>query len=367
MAQLVPNLKLPKSAISGGVTMIIRSAEPKDDAVLLGIESVAGQGDQIRLIGERDSFFSRARQFENTLLFVGENETTGKLHGVVAASVLPVRVGGRERIGAYMFDLRSNPETNKGLSRAMYLIWKGLEDRLLQCGTEFIYGLIKEDNSRSYSIATRMGATPRGEKRFLTFPVFRRIRVSREVQTISHVDAMEEHLAAAKHYDGPYQLWPIMDDFSYMQGLLDKYLVTKMECGSSSLKIWDSSLNCAYRVSAMPRPFEILGTVLRAASHLVPLPKIPMLSQKLRIWNVYDIITRPGQRSEAQALIAKANNLALEHGVDFLIITVDAEEEELRWLRRRCLMPLDYKLMVKEYNPVPEFFGKTYFDPRYLG
>ncbi len=267
-----------------------------------------------------------------------------------------------------MFDLRSNPETNKGLSRAMYLIWKGLEDRLLQCGTEFIYGLIKEDNSRSYSIATRMGATPRGEKHFLTFPVFRRIRVSREVQTISHVDAVDEHLAAAKHYDGPYQLWPIMDDFSYMQGLLDKYLVAKMECGSSSLKIWDSSLNCAYRVSAMPRPFEILGTVLRAASHLVPLPKIPHAQPKAAYLERVRYHHTPGPAQRGAGADRKGKQLSFgTRGVDFLIITVDAEEDELRWLRRRCLMPLDYKLMVKEYNPVPEFFGKTYFDPRYLG
>jgi len=35
---------------------------------LLRIESMAGQGDRVRLIDERDSFFSRARQFDNTIL-----------------------------------------------------------------------------------------------------------------------------------------------------------------------------------------------------------------------------------------------------------------------------------------------------------
>lgn len=347
--------------------MIIRPAEPGDDAVLLGIEAVAGQGDRIRLIGERDSFFSRARQFEDTILLVGENEATGLLHGVVAASVLRLRIGGRERIGAYMFDLRSNPETSKGLSRAMFLIWKGLEDRLLEHGVEFIYGLIKEDNSRSYSIATRMGATPRGEKHFLTFPVFRRMKVARQVRATSRVDAVEEHLAAARYYDGPYKLWPVMDDFGYMQTVLDKYLVAKLECGSSSLKIWNSSRSCAYRISDMPRYFEILGAILRGVGRLIPLPKIPAPSQSLRIWSVYDIMTSPGLRHETQALIAKANNLALENGVDYLIITVDAGEEELQWIRRSCIMPLNYRVMVKEYSPVPELAGKTYFDPRYLG
>lgn len=347
--------------------MIIRPAEPRDDAVLLGIEAVAGQGDRIRLIGDRDSFFSRARQFEDTILLVGENEATGLLHGVVAASVLRLRIGGRERLGAYMFDLRSNPETSKGLSRAMFLIWKGLEDRLLEHGVEFIYGLIKEDNSRSYSIATRMGATPRGEKHFFTSPVFRRMRVAREVRTTSQVDATKEHLAAARHYDGPYQMWPVMDDFSYMQTLLDNYLVAKLECGSSSLKIWDSSRSCAYRISDMPRFFEILGAIVRGVGRAIPLPKIPAPGESLRIWSIYDIMTGPDLRHEAQALIARANNLALEHGVDYLIIAVDAGEEELQWIRRSCIMPLKYRVMVKEYSPVPELAGKTYFDPRYLG
>ena len=48
-----------------------------------------------------------------------------------------------------MFDLRSNPEANKGLSRAMFFLWRGLEERLMEQGVEFIFGLIKEDNSRS--------------------------------------------------------------------------------------------------------------------------------------------------------------------------------------------------------------------------
>ena len=147
--------------------MIVRPAEPRDDEVLLRIESMAGQGDRIRLIDERDSFFSRARQFDNTILLVGENEATGALHGVVAAAVQRLIVAGQERLGAYMFDLRSNPEVNKGLSRAMFFLWRGLEERLMEQGVEFIFGLIKEDNSRSYSIAQRMGAKACGERRFL--------------------------------------------------------------------------------------------------------------------------------------------------------------------------------------------------------
>ena len=111
--------------------MIVRPAEPRDDEVLLRIESMAGQGDRVRLIDERDSFFSRARQFSDTILLVGENEATGALHGVVAAAVQRLLIEGQERVGAYMFDLRSNPEANKGLSRAMFFLWRSLEERLM--------------------------------------------------------------------------------------------------------------------------------------------------------------------------------------------------------------------------------------------
>lgn len=346
--------------------MIVRPAEPRDDQVLLRMESMAGQGDRVRLIDERDSFFSRARQFSNSILLVGENEATGALHGVVAAAVQRLIIGGREHVGAYMFDLRSNPEVNRGLSRAMFFLWKGLEERLMEQGVEFIFGLIKEDNSRSYSIAARMGAESRGGKRFFTIPTYRRRRMSREVQATRRIDARQEYRALSAHY-ADYNLLPIVDDFEHAQDLYDHYLAARLDCGESSLKLWDVSRHYTRRVSAMPRAYELAGSVLRSLSRFIPLPKIPAPGQAINVWNVLDIMTARGREDEVRALLAKANNMALDHGVDYLIVAVDADQPELAWLRRSAVTSLNYKVMVKEYQPVPALAGKSYLDPRWLG
>jgi len=346
--------------------VIVRPAEPRDDEVLLRIESMAGQGDRVRLIDERDSFFSRARQFDNTILLVGENEATGALHGVVAAAVQRLIVAGQEHLGAYMFDLRSNPEANKGLSRAMFFLWKGLEERLMDQGIEFVFGLIKEDNSRSYSIASRMGAEGRGEKRFFTIPTFRRRRPLREVKAARRIDAREEYTALSTHYAG-FNLLPIVNDFDHMQSLYDHYLVARLECGESSLKVWDVSRHYTRRVAAMPRGYELAGSVVRGLSRFVPLPKVPSPGEAITVWNVLDLVTGPGREDEVRSLLAQANNMAIDHGVDYLIVGVDAEQAELAWLRRTAIMSLNYKVMVKEYQKVPALIGKTYLDPRWLG
>ena len=346
--------------------MIVRPAEPRDDEVRLRIESMAGQGDRIRLIDERDSFFSRARQFDNTILLVGENEATGALHGVVAAAVQRLIVAGQERLGAYMFDLRSNPEVNKGLSRAMFFLWRGLEERLMEQGVEFIFGLIKEDNSRSYSIAQRMGAKACGERRFFTIPTFRRRRPLREVKVARRMDARQEYTALRAHY-ADFNLLPIVNDFDHMQNLYDHYMVARLECGESFLKLWDISRHYTRRVAAMPRAYELAGSVLRGLSRFVPLPKVPAPGEAINVWNILDVVTRRGREDEVRSLLAQANNMAVDHGIDYLIVAVDAEQAELAWLRRMAIMSLNYKVMIKEYQPAPALVGKTYLDPRWLG
>ncbi|MEA4882411.1 MAG: hypothetical protein VB144_01905 [Clostridia bacterium] len=356
--------------------MIIRPAELRDDETLLRIEKTAGQGDRVRLLDERDSFFSRAKQFGDYVLMVGENETTHRIHGVMAAALLKLRIDGETRMGAYMFDLRSNPETNTGLSRAMYVLWRAFEERLLEQGAEFIFGLIKDDNSRSESISQRMGATRRGGKKFLVFPAFRRRAVTLSVEISSSVDAAQEYRVLEEHY-ADYEAWPMARDFAHMQSLYDDCLLAKLQCGGSSLKIWDVSHHYTRRVAAMPPGLTAFGTVMRGIGHVIPVPKVPRPGEEIRVWNVIDVMAERGtdgrrghsckRQAELRALLATANNMALEHKVDHLIVATDDEEPELAWLRRASILPLSYNIMVKEYRPVPGLAGKTYLDPRYLG
>ena len=282
--------------------MIVRP-QSQETMMLLRIESMAGQGDRVRLIDERDSFFSRARQFSDTILLVGENEATGALHGVVAAAVQRLLIGGQEHLGAYMFDLRSNPEVNKGLSRAMFFLWRDLEERLLEQGVEFIFGLIKEDNSRSQSIASRMGAEARSEKRFFTILTFRRKGRSGS-QGRTQDRRAPEHTALRAHY-ADFNLLPIVNDFDHMQNLYDHYLVARLECGESSLKLWDVSRHYTRRVAAMPRAYELAGSVLRGLSRFFPLPKVPAPGEAINVWNVLDLVTRRGREDEVKSRLRR--------------------------------------------------------------
>jgi hypothetical protein len=236
----------------------------------------------------------------------------------------------------------------------------------MEQGVEFIFGLIKEDNSRSYSIAQRMGARACGERRFFTIPTFRRRRPLREVKVARRIDARQEYTDLRAHY-ADFNLLPAVNDFDHMQSLYDHYLVARLECEESSLKLWDISRHYTRRVAAMPRAYELAGSVLRGLSRFIPLPRVPAPGEAINVWNVLDVVTRRGREDEVKSLLAQANNMAVDHGIDYLIVAVDAEQAELAWLRRMAIMSLNYKVMVKEYQPAPALVGKTYLDPRWLG
>lgn len=345
--------------------MIVRPAEPRDDEQLKKIESEAGQGNNLKIVNRRDSFFSRANQFEDYVLLVAQSEETGVIRGVMGASVLKLRIQDGEYLGAYMFDWRSNREANKGLSRAMYYIWREMESILLAQGVDFLYGFVKEDNITSASIITRSGTVRKGDKFFLAFPVYRRRYVSREVACARRVDMAEEYAEASRHYRDA-DLMPIMDDYSHVQALADECLVAKLTSGSSSMKIWDISHHMDWSVLHMPRKYEVLGSAVNALGKVIPLPKIPIAGTAFKVWNIYDVITPHSSREEVRALLAHANNIALDHGIPYLIVSVDGQSTELDWLRRASIMPLKYNLFVREYKSIPPLDGKTYYDIRYI-
>ena len=344
--------------------MIVREAEPRDDTALLRIESLSAQGDKIRLADERTSFFHRADKFERPIIMVGEDERTGAIRGVIAAAIIKVRVDGCYRTGAYVFDLRNNAETSSGLSRALFFIWKKLEARLLDEGVEFLYGLVKEDNARSLGIAMRLGATPRGEKKFITQPVVRRMAVRKQVQVAQDIDPLQDRARLEIHYKD-HHLWPAMDDWDLLKRTYDNCVVAQLTCGRASVKLWDLSKEASQRVIKMPRTYEIAGHITRVLERLLPIPHIPKLGEEVRTWFAVDVIGG-NSPAELNAVMAQANNMARDAGAHYLIAAVDTGDPESRMLRPSPLPPLRYKVMVLDYRPVPGLRGATYLDPRMM-
>lgn len=341
--------------------MIIRPAAAADNEALCRMELLAPQGTALRLTEQRRDFFARARQFPGSILMVAADDTNGKLAGVLGGAPVDLRVAGRERRGGFLFDFRSNPEFKRGISRIIYQLWEAVERHLLEDGVEFIYGLVKEDNPAA-SIYQRMETRTRGIRTFWTLPVYRRRQVPAGVRIRSSIDAGADYQEAARWYRD-YDLWPVLADPSVLQPTVDRYLRAEITHADSSLKIWDSTVDYERIVSAAPFIYDLARPVADAVRTIFPVPRIPRVGQPLRTWYLYDC-RLPGGSRQLRPLLDAANNLALENGVDFLILSASEGEADLAAGGRGSLATLHYMLSVKEYRPVPEISHKTFLDIR---
>ena len=114
---------------------------------------------------------------------------------------------------------------------------------------------------------------------------------------------------------------------------------------------------------AAPFIYDLARPLADAVRRVFPVPRIPRVGQPLRTWYLYDL-RLPGGSRQLQPLLAAANNLALENGVDFLIMSASEGEPELAAGGRGSLATLHYSLVIKEYRPVPEISTKTFLDIR---
>ncbi|MGE5529358.1 MAG: N-acetyltransferase family protein [Patescibacteria group bacterium] len=215
--------------------MVIRPALPEDNEALCRMELLAPQGTAIRLTEHRRDFAARASQLPYSTLLVAADKKTGSLIGVLGGAPVRIRVGGRERTGGLLFDLRANPEYERGMSRALYLMWQELEKRLRGVGVEFMYGLVKEDNP-ALSIYHRLGGKERSRRKYWTLPVYRRLPVPPEVEAARRIDAAADYSEASQWYRD-YDLWPLLDEPASLQPLYDRCLWGVLSCRGASLKI----------------------------------------------------------------------------------------------------------------------------------
>jgi hypothetical protein len=342
--------------------LIIRSAQPSDNDALCRMERLTPQGTRIRLAEERQNFFCRAQQFPGSILLVAANETAGSLAGVMGGAPLRVRIAGRERQGAFIFDFRSNPEYQRGLHRAIFSLWQEVERRLLASGAEFMFGLVKEDNP-TISIYYRMGAQKKGERVFWTLPVYRKKRVPAGVEIHDTRDAAEDYRSAADWYCN-YDLWPLLSPSELHPSIYSRCLRAEISYQGASLKIWDSTRDFQRVVASAPWTYNWMRPIARAIARIMPVPRIPNMGDRLRTWQLYDMRLPSGLRG-CSSLLAAANNLALAEGIDFLVVSASPGEKELATTGRGSLATMRYHILAKEYVPLPSFSDRTYFDIRF--
>lgn len=342
--------------------LIIRPARPADNDALCRMERLAPQGSKIRLAEERHDFFCRAQQFPGAIILVAANEAEGSLAGVMGGAPLRVRIAGKERRAAFIFDFRSNPEYQRGLHRAIFSLWQEVERGLRDAGAEFVFGLVKEDNPTN-SIYYRVGAQEKGERVFWTLPVYRKKRVPPGVEIHDSTDAAEDYRSAADWYRN-YDLWPLLSSSELHPSIYNRCLRAEVSYQGASLKIWDNTRDFQRIVVSAPWTYNWMRPIAKAVAGIVPVPRIPRIGSRLRTWQLYDLRLPAGEPS-CRSLLAAANNLALAEGIDFLVVSASSGEKELAAAGRGSLATMRYRILAKAYAPLPNFSDRIYFDIRF--
>ncbi len=336
--------------------MIIRKARPEDNDRLLEIERHAPQGNAIKLLSERQNYFTRADRFDDPIMIVAEDEMTGDILGIMGVGPVHVLIGGQPAAGGLIFDWRSTSLIKKGLPRHMFRIWEAVLEEVKARQFAFLFGYIKEDNIRSFSIITRFDAKVIEHKEFLIMPVHRAFaRLGDYPVTISHG---KDSPAGYRDHD----LFPL--DAPMRQKVIDQYQFAQVSVGASSLKIWDSTRDYAHRVIGTPRLFRLAKPVFDLLSHLFPLPHIPSPGETIRDWYLYDlIIDKP---ADLAVLLEKTRQLAREQKIDYIIPCLSPDETLYRAATKYAWLKQRYNLL---FLPLADLAGPvapTYFDMRYI-
>lgn len=342
--------------------MIIRQARVEDNPALCRMELLAPQGADIRMAESRHNFFFKSELYPGSELLVLENEKQGTLVSVMGYAPVDMRIGGREVRGAYMFDWRTNPEAPRGIDRGVYLLWQELQSRARASGAAFIFGQVKSDNGRAISIYERLKTRVAGGRRFFTLPVFRHMSVDPKVVTHEKVDVSQE-LQLMQEEFRDHDMWPLAYPPQVLQRLFEHYLRAKVVLGPSSCKVWDFSSEYERVILDVPPFFRTVRPVTTALSRVIPLPRIPSPGDSIKTWMVSDLIVPEGY--SPAPLLRAVNNLALEQGADYVIVSVDHATPNLLRAGRGAMVSLEYHLFVYDLAGRQEIGAPTYYDIRY--
>jgi len=343
--------------------MLIRPVEKKDNEKLIELEKKAGQGEKLRIVTERDDYLFRANKFVDSIIYLAEDETNGEILGVMGVGPVNVTLAGKETKAGYIFDWRSNPEI-KSLNRAMYRIWIEIKKEMEARQIRFIFGFVKEDNSRSLNIIQRVGAKPVGEKIFYTLPLFRSFSSSGDQAKIQgKINSWEEYLKV-KSQKGTLDFFPHYDNGDWFSKSREAFFAGKISHGDSSLKIWDTTSQYRFRALEIPTFFKMARPVFSFFSPIISLPRIPRKGEAIKNWFLYDFDIR--KKEDLPILLEGARRFAMEEEVDFFIFIRDAKETPLDFAERKAWLKVKYKTFFFPFEKLPMPQNPTHYDVSFL-
>lgn len=300
--------------------ILLRDYRPEDDAECLAIERESAQGGAVRVAYERERFAARAELYAERRILLASPHA-GRPLGVLAAATKRLRLAGREVRAVYLFDLRVRAE-----ARRERLALR-LTERALAAArpAELAYVTMLADNEALPGLA-HAGFRVVGRYDVLAIPVWKERRERAGTVAIPAEEACSR--AAAR---GALLLAPDLGEVYRAPPL-----VSAFASGGASAALWDPEPLFRMRVLSTPLLLRLAGPLLRAASRLVRVPRVPRAGEILRTRVLVDPV-EGGAAAELDAVLARASNEALRAGAEVLLLPLSSRDPLLARLSRRAI------------------------------
>jgi len=299
----------------------IREATSSDNEALLRLEAESPQGTGISILIDREDYFYRSRLHERSKILIAEEK--GRLVGVMAFAIKDVFLEGAVERVAYFYDLRGEASYRRSMKRGLFRLWKAVAAEIEEAGAEFIYGHVKADNYDSLSVSTKMGAQVVASFDILSLPSLR----GRAFELDRHLENLEEEVARIEEAVGERCMRPPNLVVPYARGAELGYLkgIFRLKAGSSSAQVsaWDLSEIYRGQVLHMPIGLRLLGGVLNPLSRLVPVPRVPVVGERIAYMQLFDPICRgPRGHILLKQLLQQIRRNAYRAEIDILTLFV---------------------------------------------
>lgn len=332
------------------MTTGVREATEADGPALMELERVSPQGTSLVMHSERNDYFFRGRLFGNhrTLVVVD----SGRVVGVLAATLKRIRIGGKPRLGAFFYDLRLHPDYRKSVAgRHILRAWNDMERWAETSGADLIYGMVKSDNVAMHMMQRhKQGYRFAGEMRIVSRAVYRRRRGVPEPEEID-LETHNREMGALVHAAyGERALYPLDLSDVYLTpemaatGLFSCY---RLPSGDSwaSIGLYRISREIWTRVVKLPGYYSLARPVFETIRPIIPLPQIPRRNGDVRYYHVFNHLSHGPRGAELWAqLLAYANNVALDEGATLLTGMFDPADPFCEPFSRGAMNGIDYHI-----------------------
>jgi hypothetical protein len=346
----------------------IRKATIADNDALIALERACPQGANLSIASERKDYFVRAKFYGNQHTIVAT--AGGVVVAVLAGTLKPLEVDGREVTGALLYDFRLHPDYRRALGGVFVVrAWNQMEAWARESGADFIYGFVKTDNHIMRGFFDRKGYSDAGRMVIASRAVFRRkaVRFAAAETPRPGGDYTKEFLGTY----GDRPLFPVpFRDAPISKSMSDTGLFSyfRVEDGGSSASagLLRVSEALAMRVLKIPAYYRVARSVARALSPLVKLPSIPRPGETIT-YHIPFLPTLTGPRGPElwKDLLARFNNRALDAGCTLLTCAYADGDPILSAYGRGAINRIEYILGYKPLTTgLPTQLDGFFVDPR---